>query len=70
MGKRIVAILSLLFVLCSTAMAQMHVRGTVVSEGDGMPVIGATVTVVGSNVSTVTDVDGFFSLTLPPTRSM
>ena len=66
MKKKIVAILSLLFVLCSTAMAQMHVRGTVVSEGDGMPVIGATVTVVGSNVSTVTDVDGFFSLTLPP----
>ena len=51
--------------LCSAAMAQTRVRGTVVSEGDGSPVIGATVTVEGTKAGTVTDTGGMFSLTLP-----
>ena len=59
-------ILSLCAFFCNAVIAQTRVRGTVVTESDGTPVIGATVTVVGSNVGTVTDVDGAFSVTLPP----
>ena len=65
-GKRLFIILSLCAFFCNAVIAQTRVRGTVVTESDGTPVIGATVTVVGSNVGTVTDVDGAFSVTLPP----
>ncbi len=64
MRKRLFFILSLCAFVFSAAMAQTRVRGTVVAEDDGTPVIGATVTVVGSNVGTVTD--AAFSITLPP----
>ena len=46
-------------------MAQTKVNGTVVSQEDGEPVIGASVLVVGTNVGTVTDANGQFSLTCP-----
>ena len=65
MGKRLFIIMSFCVALCSAAMAQTRVRGTVVSEGDGSPVIGATVTVEGTKAGTVTDTGGMFSLTLP-----
>ena len=52
------------FFLCvSAAVAQTKISGTVVSAGDNEPVIGATVTVVGTKTATVTDFDGHFSLT-------
>ncbi len=47
------------------AFAQSQFTGKVVSHDDGEPVIGATVRVAGTNVATVTDADGRFSLTLP-----
>ena len=47
------------------AMAQKAVTGTVVSQEDGQPIIGATIRVVGANVGAVTDADGKFSLSLP-----
>ena len=52
------------FFLCvCAAVAQTKISGTVVSAGDNEPVIGATVTVVGTKTATVTDFDGHFSLT-------
>lgn len=45
-------------------MAQIKVTGTVVSQEDGQPVVGASVLVVGTKTGTVTDVDGKFSLTV------
>ncbi len=47
-----------------SAMAQTTVKGTVVDES-GQPVIGATVTVKGSNTGTTTGVNGSFQLTVP-----
>ena len=47
------------------ALAQKAVTGTVVSQEDGQPIIGATIRVVGANVGAVTDADGKFSLSLP-----
>ncbi len=41
------------------------VTGRVVSADDGDPLIGATVTVKGTKLGTVTDVDGRYSITLP-----
>ena len=46
-------------------MAQTKVNGTVTSQEDGEPVIGASVLVVGTQVGTVTDANGKFSLTCP-----
>lgn len=48
-----------------TAFAQKEITGSVVSQEDGEPVIGATVQVVGSNSGAATDVEGKFKLTLP-----
>ncbi|MDR1646139.1 MAG: TonB-dependent receptor [Tannerellaceae bacterium] len=39
-----------------------RVRGVVVSEEDGAPVIGATILVKGTNVGTITDIDGAFDI--------
>ncbi len=41
------------------------VTGTVSSAEDGEPVIGASVIVPGTNIGTVTDIDGQFSLKVP-----
>ena len=65
MEKRIMTLLAVLFLFVGSALAQMRVNGTVVSQEDGQPVIGASVLVVGTNVGTVTNADGKFSLTMP-----
>lgn len=65
MGKRLLVIMSFCIAFCSMSLAQTRIRGTVVSEGDDMPVIGATVAIEGANAGTVTDADGRFELTLP-----
>ena len=46
-------------------MAQTKVSGTVVSQEDEQPVVGASILVVGTNVGTVTNANGQFSLTVP-----
>ena len=65
MEKRLTMILACLFLSIGMAMAQKAVTGTVVSQEDGQPIIGATIRVVGANVGAVTDADGKFSLSLP-----
>jgi TonB-linked SusC/RagA family outer membrane protein len=46
-------------------LAQTKVNGTVVSQDDGQPVVGASVLVVGTNIGAITNADGQFSLTVP-----
>ena len=65
MEKRLMMFLAALFLMVGTALAQTKVNGTVTSQEDGQPVIGASVLVVGTQVGTVTDVNGRFSLTVP-----
>ena len=49
--------------ICSgAALAQKTVTGTVVSQEDGDPIVGAAVRVEGTNTGTVTDANGNFSL--------
>lgn len=65
MIKKLTMIFAGLFLSAGMALAQMQVTGTVVSQEDNQPVIGASVQVPGTQVATVTNVDGKFSLTLP-----
>ncbi len=54
-----------LFLMVGTALAQTKVNGTVVTQLDNEPVIGASIMVVGTNEGTVTDANGRFELILP-----
>ncbi|MBR6446432.1 MAG: TonB-dependent receptor [Prevotella sp.] len=65
MVKRLSLFLAAFLFTAIGAMAQTQVSGTVVSQDDGEPVVGATVMVVGTNVGTATNMDGKFTLTCP-----
>jgi len=43
------------------------INGVIVGKGDNMPVVGAAIRIQGTNKSTVTDVNGYF--TMPVTKS-
>ena len=70
MEKKLMLMLSCLFLVFGTALAQTKISGTVLSEDDGEPVIGATVQVIGSQVGAPTDVNGQFNLTIPAGKKM
>jgi TonB-linked SusC/RagA family outer membrane protein len=64
MKKRL--FLFLLIVYTSFLYAQnTTINGLVVSADDGLPIIGASVTLVGTSIGTVTNIDGKFQLVLP-----
>ena len=65
MEKRINTLLVCLFLFVGTVLAQIKVTGTVVSQEDGEPVIGASVMVEGAKTGTITDLYGKFSLPVP-----
>ena len=65
MEKRLMTMLVGLFLLVGGVLAQTKVSGTVVSQDDGQPVVGATVLVVGTSTGAVTNANGQFSLTVP-----
>ncbi len=69
MEKRLTMFLACLFLSLGMALAQTKVTGTVISQDDGEPVIGASVLVVGTNTGTVTNSDGKFELTVPAGKS-
>ena len=62
MERRLTLILSFLFLCVGMALAQTKISGTVVSQEDGQPVIGATVMIKGTKTGVATDMDGHFSL--------
>ena len=71
MEKKLLFLLVNLFLLCGGALAQTKVTGTVVSQEDGEPVIGASVVVAGAaRTGTVTDIDGHFSLEVPAGKKL
>ena len=67
--KRLSLLLASVLLLCTAALAQVAVTGTVVSASDNEPIIGATVTVVGTKTVTATDLDGHFTVTVPNSNS-
>lgn len=65
--KKLLLILLGVVLTSVTAMARQErtVTGTVVSQQDQEPLIGATVMAVGTHIGVATDVDGRFSLVIP-----
>ncbi len=70
MEKKLTMLLLCLFLTVGAAFAQNKVTGTVVSQDDGLPVIGATVMVQGSKTGTTTDIDGKFTLSVPAGKKL
>lgn len=63
-------LMACLFVGIGLVNAQISkVTGTVISEEDGLPVVGASVLVKGTTTGTVTDMDGKFTLTNIPSSA-
>ena len=69
MKQKLTLLVACLFLVVGGVIAQTKVNGTVVSQDDNQPVIGVSVLVVGTNIGTVTDVNGRFSLTVPAGKS-
>ncbi len=63
MGKKLLTFALCLFLGTSVALAQNRIiTGTVTGAEDGFPIPGAAVFVEGTNIGTVTDTDGKYSL--------
>ncbi|MGX8690219.1 MAG: SusC/RagA family TonB-linked outer membrane protein [Bacteroidaceae bacterium] len=69
MVRKLTMLLACLTLGIGLAQAQMKVNGTVLSQEDNEPLIGASVQVVGTNVGAITDLDGRFSLTCPSDKA-
>jgi TonB-linked SusC/RagA family outer membrane protein len=65
MEKRLTMLMCSLFLLLGGALAQTKISGTVYSQEDGQPIIGAAVKVVGTSTGMLTDVNGRFSVAMP-----
>ena len=65
MEKRLKMLLMSLFLFVGGAFAQTTVKGTVVSQEDGQPILGASIIIEGTSQGTVTDGEGKFSITMP-----
>lgn len=64
--KRLMLFMTTLFIIGVVNAQISRATGTVVSEEDGLPVVGATVHVKGTSVGTITDADGKFTLNKIP----
>lgn len=60
--KRLTVIMAAMLAMSSLAMQAKDVKGTVIYQADGQPVVGAAVLVKGTTIETLTDVDGRFIL--------
>ena len=65
MKKFTFILLYLVIGICTVVAQNTKVAGSVTSEDDGLPIIGASIIVKGTMVGTVTDYDGNFTLEVP-----
>ena len=64
--KKLLVVLLLLTAAVSGSFAQTRtIRGTVISQDDGQPIIGAAVQVKGTKIGVLTDIDGQYTLQVP-----
>jgi len=71
MSKARFVLIAMAMLLCSfTGFAQKVVKGNVIAEEDGLPVIGASIFVKNTKTGAVTDLDGNFTLTVPSNASV
>ena len=70
MKRKLMLLMACLFIGIGLVNAQISkVTGTVISEEDGLPVVGASIVVKGTTTGTVTDMDGKFTLTNVPSSA-
>lgn len=69
MKKSLTILLSMLFLCVGMAWAQTSITGTVVTQEEGDPIVGATIRVVGTQQGTVTDANGRFTLSVPSSNA-
>lgn len=68
--KKLMFTLVCLFVGVGLLTAQTSkVTGVVTAQEDGLPVVGASVLVIGTSLGTITDIDGKFSISNVPTTA-
>lgn len=65
MQKRLFSLLACLFLFLGGVFAQTDISGTVISQDDKQPIIGASVIVEGTRSGTITDAQGRFTLQVP-----
>ncbi len=70
MEKRLTMLWVSLFLFVGISMAQTKVTGTVISQEDGMPIIGASVVVQGEKLGVITNYDGEFSIDVPKGKKL
>ena len=64
--KKLILFIGMLIAFSLNAFSQtVTVRGTVTEEKDGEPLVGATITAKGTQIATMTDIDGKFTLEVP-----
>ncbi len=70
MHKHIVCLLLILIASAGVALSQVTVKGRVVDASTGEPLPGANITFPGVNVGRITDLDGWFSISVSPNSSI
>ncbi len=70
MKQKLILFLVSMLCMVTTALAQTKITGTVLSQEDGEPVIGATVMVQGDKKGTVTDINGKFTISVPSGKKL
>ena len=70
MKQKLILFLVCMLCVVTTALAQTKANGTVLSQEDGEPVIGATVMVEGDKKGTVTDFNGNFAIDVPSGKKL
>ena len=70
MKTKILFLLVFVAMCWTTAMAQMTVKGTVVSESESEPLVGVAILEQGTNNGTITDLDGNFSLQVKSNKAI
>ena len=66
MRIRLLLIVTCLFMWIGLMAQTTTVSGIVISEEDGAPIIGASILIKGTNIGTVTDIDGKFHISSVP----
>ena len=70
MIKKLMLLLTCLLVGTNIIIAQTSkVTGVVISEEDNLPVVGASVSIIGTDMGTITDIDGNFTLSNIPSSA-
>ncbi|MDQ4045083.1 MAG: carboxypeptidase-like regulatory domain-containing protein, partial [Chloroflexota bacterium] len=64
-ARTILCLLGLLLLFAAPALAQHRITGRVTEQGSGAPLSGVQVSVQGTSVGTLTDVDGRYTLVAP-----